>query len=116
MDKLNNLIEKTCVNYKTQGYSIDPLTIIFIAGLLIDIIKIIMACYSKADYSLAVKKINNPSLFDKMILKRRIRKLAEENKLTINIEAMRESLLNIKMTEQEFNSLILEVETQGGLE
>lgn len=118
MSKLDELTQKTCSNYGSKGYSIDPLTIIFIAGLILDVIKIIMACYAKDSYEMAVKKINNPSILDKMILKRRIKKNVDNSDIDvdIDIDSLRDSLLEIKLNKQDFTELTLEVNKYRGID
>jgi hypothetical protein len=114
MSKLDEITEKVSASYASKGYSINPMTIIFIAGLILDLIKLVMSCYNKSDYDKAVSKINNPSMIDKFTLKRRMKTFARANKSDVNLDQLKDSLLSVKLNIEDFNELIIETDKYRG--
>lgn len=115
MLNIDKITENVAGKYSSKGYQIDPMTIIFIIGILVDVVKMVIACYDKSNYSNAVKKINNPSILDKIILSRRINILAKQDEKFSHIDCnhLRECLLDINLTEEEFTNIVLEVKNKG---
>lgn len=75
MDNINNFATKIASNIKddnNKSYSFDPMFIIVIGSILLNTLKLLMMCniFGKN----LEDRIKNPSLLDKMLLKRSINK------------------------------------------
>lgn len=65
----NKIAQKLTKNY---GYSFDPFTIIMIAGVIINIIRLVYEC--RKDKEERVAMLRSPSLIEKIVLRRHIGK------------------------------------------
>jgi hypothetical protein len=91
---------------KNYGYSFDPFTIIMIAGLIINVVRLIYECRnSKED---RVSMLRNPSLVEKIILRRAIGKSCAGTE--IKPSNLYKELVGWRLSDSEIEGLLKEVE------
>jgi hypothetical protein len=88
--------------------AIDPITILMIAGLLVNLIRLAYDCYK--DRNKTVNILQKPSLLARMVLVRQIRKISKEYHSNINQKKLKEVILNRKISREELLSLLSEIE------
>lgn len=92
-------------NAKNQNFAIDPILILMLAGLIVNLIRLWMAC---SDRNKIHKQMKEPSLLFKFLLKREIaKKFAKDKRQDIY-----NSMLDVskELSQQEVNNLLDEVE------
>jgi len=94
--------------YEDEPSAFDPITVIMIAGLLINLIRLAYDCYK--DRNKVVNMMQKPSLLAKMVLVREIRKVCKEYNSNINQKKLKEVILNRKISKEELLSLLSENE------
>ena len=94
--------------YEDEPSALDPFTILMIAGLLVNLIRLAYDCYK--DQNKAINVMQKPSLLARMVLVREIRKVCKEYKSNINQKKLKEVILNRKISREELLSLLSEIE------
>lgn len=100
--KAADMALKIAASYtKKEGYTLDPMTILMIAGLIINLAKIAYECYK--DKNKAVNAMQNPGLIAKIILAREIRKACKTG--VVKHSTLKEAFLKEKFTTEDLMSL-----------
>ena len=94
--------------YEDEPSALDPITILMIAGLLVNLIRLAYDCYK--DRNKTVNIMQKPSLLARMVLAREIRKICKEYNSNINQKKLKEVILNRKISRDELLSLLSETE------
>lgn len=97
----------THVNAKNENFTIDPLLILMLAGLIVNLIRLWMACKDKSNIH---KQMKHPSLLFKFFLRKEIDKhFAKDNRREVY-----DSILDVakQLSEQEINNLLDEAENK----
>lgn len=94
--------------YEDEPSSFDPVTILIISGLIINLVRLAYDCYK--DRNKTVNIMQNPSFLARMILVIEIRKICKEFNSNINQKKLKEVILNRKISKEELLSLLSENE------
>ena len=97
--------------YEDEPSALDPITILMIAGLLVNLIRLAYDCYK--DRNKTANIMQKPSLLARMVLVREIRKICKEYNSNINQKKLKEVILNRKISREELLSLLSEIEKNG---
>lgn len=95
----------THLNAKNDNVTIDPILILMLAGLIVNLIRLWMACRDKSNVH---KQMKEPSLLFKVLIRKEINKnFAKDDRRKIY-----DSILDVakQLSEQEVNNLLDEVE------
>jgi hypothetical protein len=108
---MNNESEKIAAkiasnaNAKNQNFAIDPILILMLAGLIVNLIRLWMACKDKSDIHKQMKK---PSYLFRFLLRKEVNKNFAKDKR----QEIYDSIIDVskELSEQEVNNLLDEVE------
>lgn len=108
---MNNESEKIATkiisnaNAKNNNFAIDPMLILMLAGLIVNLIRLWMACRDKSNIH---KQMKEPSLLFKLLLRKEINKNFAKDKR----KEIYDSVIDVskQLSEQEVNNLLDEVE------
>lgn len=102
----NKILAHSKAKLKDENFGFDPITIIMITGLIINLIRLWYSCSSREGVYGAMK---NPSFLYKLALKREIRKKFKNSK---ERAAIYDSMIDVSknLSEREMNDILNEVE------
>lgn len=107
MPKSESIASKIALKLNNSGYSIDPFTIIMIAGFIVNVVRLVYECRNnKQD---AAYKLKHPSLFDKLILRKQVAQFCKDK--DIDARHLFKELLAWNLSSDEVQKLLNEVET-----
>ena len=104
--KSESIAGKIGLKLNNNGYSLDPLTIIMIAGLIVNVVKLIYEC--RKDRQSTAYKLKHPSLFDKLILRKHVGSFCQDK--DIDARHLFKELLGWNLSSADVEGLLNEVE------
>lgn len=105
-NKSEAIARKITLKLNNNGYSLDPLTIIMIAGLIVNVVKLIYEC--RKDKQTIAYRLRHPSLLDKLILRRHVGRFCQDK--DIDARHLFKELLGWNLSDNEIEGLLKEVE------
>lgn len=110
MRKSESIAAKIMLSLQEKhGYAFDPFTIIMIAGIIINVIKLIYECRNSKEDRMGM--LRGPTLVEKIVLRRAINK--ECSGKDIKPKDLYASLIGWKLSTSEIEALFKEVEENG---
>lgn len=110
MPKSESIANKIALKLNNNGYSIDPFTIIMIAGFIVNVVRLVYECRNSNKKD-AAYKLKHPTLFDKLILRKQVAQFCEDK--DIEARHLFKELLAWNLSSDELEKLLNEVETNG---
>lgn len=109
MAKSNSIAGKIFLKLNNSGYNLDPITIIMIAGLIVNLVRLVYEC--RKNRQDAAYKLKHPSLFDKLILRKQVGQFCKDK--DIDARHLFKELLAWNLSSDDVQKLLNEVETNG---
>jgi hypothetical protein len=104
--KSESIATKIALKLNNNGYSLDPLTIIMIAGLIVNVVRLVYEC--RKDRQATAYRLKHPSLFDKLVLRKQVGQFCQDK--NIDARHLFKELLGWNLSSTEVESLLNEVE------